>query len=294
MPNSIALFENYINQLDEVYKVASKSAILDTPNVASMLTKAGKFKVPKMTMDGLGDYKRAGSNNAATGYAAGNVTLEFEEKAADYDRGRKFEVDAMDDEESAGVAFGMLSSEFIRTKVVPELDAYRFAKYAGLAKTKKPEAIASGDDLVAALSAAVTAMKEDEVPGEGLYLFITPTLAQLIRNLDTTKSREIMSAFTGVVEVPQTRFYTAIDLKDGKTSGETAGYFAKDTDGKDINFEIVSKSAIMQLTKHTVNKIFTPEENQNADAWQFCFRAYGLCDAYDNKKAGIYVSHKAS
>lgn len=294
MPNSIALFENYINQLDEVYKVASKSAILDTPNVASMLTKAGKFKVPKMTMDGLGDYKRAGSNNAATGYAAGNVTLEFEEKTADYDRGRKFDVDAMDDEESAGVAFGMLSSEFIRIKVVPELDAYRFAKYAGYAMTKKSEAIASGDALVAALSAAVTSMKEKEVPGEGLYLFITPTLAQMIRDLDTTKSREIMSVFAGVVEVPQARFYTAIDLKDGKTPGETAGYFEKDADGKDINFEIISKSAIMQLTKHTVNKIFRPEENQNADAWQFCFRAYGLCDAYDNKKAGIYVSHKAS
>ena len=49
-----------------------------------------------------------------------------------YDRGRKFSVDAMDNEETAGLAFGKLASEFIRTKAVPEMDAVRFASYAAI------------------------------------------------------------------------------------------------------------------------------------------------------------------
>lgn len=291
--NSIAKFKNYIDQLDAVYQAGSRTAILDTGDAAGMMNKAGEFLIPKMEMDGLGEYKRAGSGTGS-GYPEGNASLTFETKKPNYDRGRKFNVDAMDDEESAGIGFGMLSSEFMRTKSIPELDAFRFAKYAGLAGTKKSESIATGEALVAALSAAVTGMKEREVPEEGLYLFITPTLAQMIRDMDSYKSKEILSSFAGVVEVPQARFYTAIDMADGKTEGETAGHYTKADEGKDINFEIISKSAVLQKTKHTVNKIFTPDENQDADAWIFCFRSYGLAEAYDNKKVGIYVSHKAS
>ncbi len=43
----------------------------------------------------------------------------------------KLQGDAMDNIESAGIAFGRLSGEFLRTQVVPELDTWRLAKYAG-------------------------------------------------------------------------------------------------------------------------------------------------------------------
>ncbi|MDE5765455.1 MAG: hypothetical protein K2I00_10965 [Ruminococcus sp.] len=59
------------------------------------------------------------------------ISLSWESVKFDYDRGRAFSVDAMDNEETIGISFGMLSSRFIRNKVVPEMDAYRFAKYAG-------------------------------------------------------------------------------------------------------------------------------------------------------------------
>lgn len=288
MANAIALFTKYIALLDEVYRSASKTAILDTAETAEMVSGAKEFKVPKMTMDGLADYGRNG------GYADGSVTLTYETKKPDYDRGRSFNVDEMDNEESAGVAFGKLASEFIRTKVVPELDAYRFAKYASKAGNSAASTLSSGDDATSAISAGVTTMRESEVGDEGLILFITPTLAQMIRNLDTYKSRAVLDAFAQVVEVPQTRFYTAIDLLDGTTAGEEAGHYIKDAaNGANINFMIVSKSALIQLSKHTVNKVFTPQENQEADAWKFCYRSYGIAEVYDNKTAGIYLN-KAS
>ena len=288
MANSIALFKKYIDLLDEVYKASAKTSILD---IDGALVQAGananEIIIPKISMDGLADYSRN------SGYINGDVTLTNETVKFNYDRGRKFTVDTMDNEESAGVAFGKLSGEFIRTKVVPELDAVRFAAYAGIDGATAVEGnLATGEAVLAAINAANTALDEAEVPSDGRYLFITPTHRNLAENVDTYKSKAMMEKFASVIDVPQSRFYTVVDLYDGTTPSEIAGGYVKDaSSGKNINFMIIHKDAVIQYSKHTVNKIFTPEENQNSDGYIFCYRAYGLTDAYENKAAGIYVHH---
>lgn len=287
MANSIQLFKKYIDLLDEVYKQASKSSILDGD---ASLVQAGRntneIIIPKMSLDGLADYSRN------SGYVKGDVTLTYETVKFNYDRGRKFVVDAMDDEETAGIAFGKLSSEFIRTKVVPEMDAFRFATYASLSGIGSATGtLATGADVITALRAAANAMDEAEVPSEQRVLFITPTLRGMIDDLDTSKSKEVLGKFSSVVEVPQSRFNTEITLLDGTTSGEEVGGFS--ATGNDINFMVIHTPAILQYPKHTVNKIITPEANQDSDGWMFFYRAYGLADAYENKVAGIYVHSKA-
>ena len=291
MAINITLFKKYINLLDEVYKNAAVTSVLDSDaSLAQQGANTNEIVIPKLSMDGLADYSRNG------GYVGGSVTLTNETVTFNYDRGRKFTVDAMDNEETAGLAFGKLSSEFLRTRVAPEMDAFRFATYAeisGISKVSAGATLADGAAVISALRGATTQMDEDEVPMEGRILFITPTLKGLVEDMDTTKSREVMGRFSQLILVPQTRFYTAIDLKDGTTSGEEAGGFAKATDGKDINFMVIHKPALLQYTKHTVNKIITPEANQESDGWMFFYRAYGLADAYENKAAGIYLHHKA-
>ena len=291
MANNITLFKKYINLLDEVYKNAAVTSVLDSDaSLAQQGANTNEIVIPKLSMDGLADYSRNG------GYVGGSVTLTNETVTFNYDRGRKFTVDAMDNEETAGLAFGKLSSEFLRTRVAPEMDACRVATYAGssgISKVSAGATLADGAAVISALRGATTQMDEDEVPMEGRILFITPTLKGLVEDMDTTKSREVMGRFSQLILVPQTRFYTAIDLKDGTTSGEEAGGFAKATDGKDINFMVIHKPALLQYTKHTVNKIITPEANQESDGWMFFYRAYGLADAYENKAAGIYLHHKA-
>lgn len=291
MPNSITLFKTYIDLLDEVYKQASCTNVLDGD---STLVRAGsnanEIIIPKISMDGLADYSRS------SGYVKGDVTLTNETVKFNYDRGRKFSVDNMDNVESAGLAFGKLSSEFIRTKTAPELDAFRFATYAGtegISKVSAGATLSSGNDVLSALVTAQNKMDEDEVASENRILFITPTLYNLMLNVDTTKSKAVLDSFANVVKVPQTRFYTAIDLADGTTEGETTGGYTKAAAGKDINFMIVQRSAVIQYPKHTVNKVVSPEENQTDDSWMFFFRAYGLADVYENKAAGIYLHHKA-
>lgn len=286
MANNITVFKKYIDKLDEVYALASTSAVLDTADgMNTKLSGTGELVIPKMTLDGLADHSRNGN------YVDGNVTITYETKAPDFDRDRSFTVDSMDNEETEGVAFGMLSSTFIRTKVVPELDAYRYAKYSGYAGTKVSADITSSADLMSALSTAITTMKEAEVDAGSTYLFITPTLRQLIADMDSYKSKEVLNNFAGIVEVPSSRFSTAITQNDGKSSGQESGGFV--ASGKAINFLIISKPAVIQVSKHVVSKIITPEQNQMSDGWKFMYRAYGIAESYDNKSKGIYC-HNAT
>ena len=297
MANSITLAKDYISLLDEVYKNASLTSVLDSDaSTARQGANANEIMIPKLSMDGLADYSRN------DGYVKGDVSLDWETVKFNYDRGRLFEVDSMDDEETIQLAFGRLASEFVRTKVVPEGDAFTFATLAGISGISKVAAgatLADGAAVMTAVKAGLDEMDEDEVPQENRYLFITPTNLSAVRAMDTTKSRELLDGFAQIIKVPQSRFYTAIDLYDGTdhtgSSGadETIGGFVKATDGKDINFMIIHKPAVLKYWKHTASNIITPEANQRSDGSIQKYRRYGLVDAYENKLAGIYLHHKA-
>lgn len=286
MPNNIQLVSKAVALLDEVYKASSLTQDLESDSsIIRHGTNANEILYPKLSMDGLADYDRN------SGYVDGSATLEWETVKYNYDRGRTFQIDAMDNEETINTAFGKLSSEFIRTKVVPELDAVRFATYCGTADIgTKSEDLTSGESVCSALMSANVLMDEAEVTEENRILYITPTLYETIKAMDTYKSRAMLERYSKIVKVPQTRFYSTITLRDGKTLGEEIGGYKKADIGKNINFMIIEKSAVIQYTKHLVNKVITPEQNQHADAWKFFYRAYGLTDVYENKAAGIYAS----
>ena len=290
MANSIALSKIYTNLLDEVYKNSALTAVLESDaSLARAGANANEIVIPKLSMSGLADYKRN------SGYVNGDVTLNWETVQFNYERGRMFQIDDMDNEETQNVAFGRLAGEFIRTKVVPELDAFRSATYAAVTGAGTATGtLATGADVIAALRTATSSMDEAEVPMEDRHLFIRPTLLGLVEDLDTNKSKEVLSRFATITKVPQTRFYSAIKLNDGTSSGEEAGGYVKASGAVDLNFEIIHKPATLQFTKHAVPKIISPEQNQDADAWKYGYRNYGLCDTYENKAAGIYVHKKAA
>ena len=280
MANTIELRKQYSTLLDEIYKLASLTAVLDGPNeLVREGANANEILIPKMSMQGLANY------NKQTGYEAGSITLDYETKKCTYDRGRMFAIDAVDNIETAGVAFGRLSSEFLRTKVVPELDAYRLSSYASIdGVTTVAAALENGKAALAALRAARSKIENAEANLATCYLFINPTVYGMIEDLDTTASKKAIEGFAGIVKVPEGRFYSKIDLN---ANGE--GGFKKNEAGKAINFLIVDKQTAIQFQKHTVSKIITPEANQDADAWKYGYRTVGIAEAYDNKKDGIYV-----
>lgn len=289
MANNIALAKVFVPILDEIYQLASLTSKLDgAAELARQGANANELIVPMLSMQGLGDYSRS------DGYVKGDVTMTNETVKCNFDRGRKFYVDALDEKETVKTAFSRLSGEFIRTKVVPELDAFRFASYAGKNGISKAEAdLSNGAAVMTALRAAVTKMDEDEVSMENRHLFITPTLDGMIADLDTTKSREILSRFASKTLVPQTRFYTAIEQLDGKSGGEEAGGFKKASGGKNINFMVIHPSALIQFQKHVVPKIMGPEDDPDGDRHMFGYRTVGIADVYANKLAGVYLHNAA-
>ena len=287
----ITLPKGYSQVLDEVYKAASVSQVLDSGMEGLRETvNVNEFLYPHMSIGGLGDYDRAG------GYAANQgVTLEWKTATADYDRGTKINVDYVDNQETFDLAFGKSVGILMREHVAPEADAWTFAKLAGKTGiTKDAGDIADGEALLKKILEACSRMDENEVPDDQRYLFITPTLLNSVKALDTTKSREALDGFAATIKVPQSRFVTAIDLLDGKTTGEEIGGWKKSATAKNIHFMIVHKPAVIKYDKHVAGPtVIAPEANPNSDAYIVKYRKYGLLDVYENKLAGIYMHTEA-
>lgn len=283
--NNIELSTVYLPLLDRVYKQASKTAILEGDEATIKRGDNGELKVAKLDMDGLGDFSRN------EGYTKGSTTFRWEVIKYDKERSQDLRIDRLDNAEALKLPFAKLSSEFIRTKVVPETDAARISKIAGtVGISTKAETLEDGASVISALRACTNKMDEDEVDAENRILFITPTLKGMVSDLDTTKSKEVLSKFSTIIEVPQSRMYTKIELKTGKTE---YGY-KKALDGKDINFLCVEKSAAVVHMEQYI-KYFTPDADQIGDDNVFKYRNNNLYGhVYENKLAGVYCSYKAS
>ena len=295
MTQSIVLAQKFQPILDEIYKAASLTARMDAQTKPVDFAGANVVKVFKTDPIGLGTYSRV------SGYPAGQVVGAWETMTLSIERGRAFVIDRMDDEETLGMAFGTLASEFIRTEVAPELDAYRFAKYAGTSGIQTVAgATLDANSILTAIDAAKLALDQNEVPREGRLLYISDACLNLLEGkvsrflanenvVDRTVNR-----FDGmeVIMVPQTRFYTKVTLDDG-ASVDAGGYSKTSNTGKDVNFMIIHPSSVLQVTKHAALKVFTPEENQTTDGWLVQYRIYHDAFVYDNKVKGIYLHKKA-
>lgn len=289
MSNSIELTKEHVSILDEIYR--SESVTNDLTGDQSIVragVNANEICYPQISVQGLGDYDRN------SGYTGNSVSLVWQTAKFNYDRGTKISVDTMDNQETFDIAFGRVSRELMRSQIAPESDAFTFATLAGTdGISRKSANFASTEDFLNALITAKNVMDEDEVPEENRILYATPTLLNGLLALDTYKSKEIINSFSAVRKVPQSRFYTAIDLLDGKSTGEESGGYRKSANGKDINFMIIHKPALIKYDKHIASSIISPENNPDSDSYILKYRKYGIVDVYKNKTAGIYIHYKA-
>lgn len=178
------------------------------------------------------------------------------------------------------------------TQVAPEADAFTFAQIAshtGVTVTPEDLSEATATDILQALREVTSAMDEKQVTLGSRYLFITPTLKGVLDDFsyaNPTMSNRVLERFARVIEVPQVRFYTAIDLK----SGDTEFGYAKAAAGKAINFMVVEKSAVIKFDKHVASRVFSPDELESLDSYMMKYRKYGIVELFDNKLDGVYVS----
>lgn len=284
----------FTTRLDKVIEQATLTSDLNiNGDLVGEVSRTGEVKIAKIAMQGLADYDRA------KGFTAGDVTLDWETLKLEYDRGREFSIDYLDDEEHMLLLSANIMNEFARTKVVPEIDAIRFARLAQKAGQK---ASADLDTPETALEAVLTAEEHMENMGVALsecVFYLTPAVKALLRKAQSWRIDNGTGAVSTDIQtfdgmkmrtVPQGRFYDSIDLKaDGG-----GGYAKKSGTGKELNFEIVHPSAAQAIQKHEKLRYFAPDTNQEKDAHKWQYRVHHDLLVLDNRADLIYAHTKAA
>lgn len=292
--NDIELVNAQTAIVDEIYRTEAVTNILEAPSELVRYSGGKSFQIADMALTGLGDYDRE------NGYPKGGASLKWKTYEFTNDRGTRFQVDRMDNEESFGLVASRLNGDFTRDYLVPEVDAYRFAKIANKAgKTVTGEL--TKDNAIDAIDEAMVTLTDNKVPLSRALLFVTPRVGLAI-NKNVVRStangegaiNNIVNTYNNVpiIVVPQDRFYTGIELLPG--TGEDQFGYEKAVDGADINFILMDRAASVNIGKLNMLKYFSPDVNQAKDAHQWDYRLYHESFVFDNKKAGIYVHAKAT
>ena len=286
MANAIALAKLYEPLLQEAYAKDTLTNLFENSALVSTMQSAlaNEVYVPEMTLTGLGDYSKT------EGYPVGDINLTWVPLKLTQDRGRQFAVDVVDDMEAMKVAGANVMSQFLKFAVIPEVDAYRFAKWAtGSDTTMRANAtISTGPALVTAIDVATAKMTDASVPDEGRILCLTPTMYNLLKQAqdgkrfyvttDSTIGRKIAYYDEMRVQViPENRFYSGI------TTSAT-GYT---NSGSKLNFMIIHPTAVFAVTKHTAIKAKDPDVD--IDAMKFAYRLYHDAFIVPNHEKGVYV-----
>ena len=252
--------------------------------------------IPEVDMQALGNYNRD------TGFVEGTVSISNTPYVLSMDRGRSFQIDREDaDESGIPELMSKVSSEFVRTKVIPELDAYVLSKLAQLALTN---AAITGDPTTAALKMLQDAIiKAQEAAGfdEELVAFVDGKMLNALQNSEEISRHLVMNDFkkgelhtqvtslngVAILPVPDSRMKTAYNFFDGTTAGQEDGGFTPAANAKSIGLLLVPRRAASLIKKTEQVRCFDPAHNLKADAWKLDYRLYYDVVLKDSLKGGI-------
>lgn len=300
--NTLEMAKIFQQKLDEQMIVGATSGWMEANAGQVKYTGGNEVKIPILTMNGMGDYDRD------NGFVQGAVTLSYGTYILTQDRGRTFQLDSMDVDETNFVATaGNVMGEFQRTQVIPEIDAYRYSKIAALAIAASKQSAAytpAADTILAKLKDDIA--KVQDIVGESEPLVITmsvPVATILDESPSITKKLDVMDFAQGsvnlkvksldgapIIKVPSARMKTAYVFNDGTTAGQTAGGFVADAAAKAINWIISVRRCPIAVSKTDKVRIFSPDTNQKADAWKLDYRKYHELWIPTNKLAGVWVN----
>lgn len=297
--NTITANQKLSDALDKALVQRSVTGMFADNVLRAKFVGAKTVLIPEVNMQGLGDYDRD------TGFVRGAVSVTNVPFTLQQDRGRSFQIDDQDADES-GIAdlIGKTMGEFVRTKVIPEMDAYVLSKLAGLAVTEShtvtgTPATAAYKMLIEAIGKVQNAVGYDEE----LVAFVDSTFLSAIQNTPEITRQLVVSDFkrggldtkvktlngVAILPVSDARMKTAYTFNDGTTEGQTEGGFTPTGTAKSIGLLVLPKKACSLVKKTEKTRIFKPGENINADAWKGDYRVYYDAFVKESYKPGIYA-----
>ena len=297
--NSLEFRTNLTGQLEKALVQGSTVGVFEDNALRAKFVGAKTVLIPTMDMSSLGNYDRD------NGFVTGSISVTSEPFTLEQDRARSFQLDREDNDETgiAGLA-GEVLGEFVRTKVVPEVDAYVLSKLAGYAATNGQTV--EGDpngEAYAMFGEAVGKIREEIGFDEELICFADNDFLKSLSASPEITHQIVMSDFKKgevstrvrtlddikLLPVPMSRMKTQYDFCDGTTEGQEDGGFKPTASAKSIGFLILPKKAVSLVKKSETLRAFSPEQNLKADAWKFDYRLYYDAFIKTNMRHTIYT-----
>ena len=300
--NTLEMAKIFQQSLDKQMGIEATSGWMES-NAKNVKYNGGDtVRMPRISTTGMARYDRD------EGFNQGSVTLSYDDYKLTQDRGRTFQLDSMDVDESNFIASaGTVMGEFQRLHVVPEVDAYRYSRIAALAKNAHRTTdgfTPSETNILAQLDKEITDLQDAIGEAEQLVILMATPIRTVLNNVKNIERRLDVTQFKAgeintkvktyneipIFSVPSLRMKTAYVFNDGKSSGQEAGGFKADTGAKAINWIIMTRRAPIAISKTDKVRIFEPDTNQTADAWKIDYRKFHDIWIPANKLAGVWVN----
>lgn len=289
--NSLEFQSKLTGELDKVLVQEAQTSFFADNALRSKFVGARTVLIPDVDMEGLGNYDRD------DGFVTGALTVSSESYTMAMDRGRSFQLDREDNDET-GIAnlAGQVMGEFVRTRVVPELDAYVLSKLATLATTKSQTVTGTvASQIYKMITEAINKVQAVAGYSEPLVCFVDSTVwGALMNTTEVTRQINVGEFKKGsvntkvkylndvpIIPVSDDRMKTAYTFYDGVTddsgsdgADQTVGGFVPATGAKKIGILVLPRRAASLVKKSERIRTFTPEQNQKADAYLFQYRIY--------------------
>lgn len=280
---SVELTTKYAPQTDELFKAESKISLLT--NTDFDWTGAHAIKLYKISTAPMNDYSRNRSTEPADSEGLSrygkllDLSATTEEMLLKHDRSFIFNVDRLDEDETAGqLEAGTALARELREVVVPEVDTNVYSVMTAGAGHKPAAAALTKSNIYAAVLAASQALDDAEVPETERVLVVTPASYALLKQaveFDHTeigaemRARGVVAMIDGaaVVKVPAIRLPSKFGFMLAHPSATVAPVKLED-------FGIHND---------------TPLSSGTIVTGRVCYDAFVL----DNKKSGIYYQATA-
>lgn len=294
--NTIATASKYTDALDKMVVQKSETGFFTDNVFGAKFVGAKTVVMPDVSFIGLADYDRD------NGFSKAGITVAQTSFELTKDRGRKLQIDREDMDET-GVAnlAGQILGEYVRTMVVPEMDAYVLSKLAGIASTRSHKTVYAQNTGFAQLNTAINNVYSRAGYDTELIAFVDSTMYSLLMNTNEIARQLVIGDFkkgeintrvrylndVAIIPVSDERMRDSYTFEAGTaaSSGSAAtGGFKPASSAGYVRALVVPKKGAHLVKKTEQMRIFTPEQNIDADAYTFNYRIH-----YDVfvKKSGL-------
>lgn len=284
--NSLETAKRYTDELDKAIVQKAVTGFFADNIFRAKFAGAKTVIMPDISFVGLADYNRD------SGFSLAGTTIGNTPYTLTKDRGRKLQIDREDmDETGVASLAGQVLGEYVRTQVVPEMDAYVLSKLAKVASDKSHKTTYAAAKAASQLATAINNVQSRVGYEEELVAFCDPTFyAQLMNSTEFSRNIVVsdfakgglntrVKFFNAVALIPVTedRMREEYDFKAGtaatSSAAATGGFAPKANTGYTRALVIPKKGASLVKKTETL-RIFTPEQNIDADAYAFNYRLY--------------------